>query len=150
MKQFVILSLVLLSLAAACSVLTLQPANFSWPLESVLPVDNEGNVVEDRHSVEFNAFGLFYDEFQDSLAYMDKEIRMIRDNQGLYFITASKFKNVYVFRANEGTLELNKKIFISDFGIDKPAFNQRNPYIELIDGEKKINLTSEGIDGGAK
>ncbi|MGB5288201.1 MAG: hypothetical protein WBQ32_00460 [Ignavibacteriaceae bacterium] len=150
MRRFLILSLVFLSLTAACSVLTLQPVNFSWPLESVLPIDENGNVSEDRYSIEFNTAGLYYEEFQDSLSYKGKELRLIRNNQGLYFITASKFKNVYVFRANEETLVLNAKIFISEFGIDKPAFNQRNLYIELIDGEKKINLTGEGIEGGAK
>ena len=150
MRRFLILSLVFLSLTAACSVLTLQPVNFSWPLESVLPIDENGNVSEDRYSIEFNTAGLYYEEFQDSLSYKGKELRLIRNHQGLYFITASKFKNVYVFRANEETLVLNAKIFISEFGIDKPAFNQRNPYIELIDGEKKINLSSEGIEGGAK
>ena len=150
MKQFVILSLILLSLTTACSVLTLQPANFSWPLESILPIDEKGNVIEDRYSLEFNTVGLFYDEFQDSLAYKEKELRLIRDNQGLYFLTAQKFKNVYVFRADEGKLVLSNKIFISEFGLQNPAFNQRNPYIELVDGSNKMNLTSEGIDGGAK
>ena len=150
MKQLLVLSLILVALVAACSVLTLQPANFSWPLESVLPVDDNGNVAEDRYSVEFNTQGLFFEEFQDSLAYIGREIRMIRDNQGFYFITASKFKNVYVFRANEGTMVLDNKIFISEFGLQTPAFNQRNPYIELVDGNYKMNLTNKGIEGGAK
>jgi len=42
MKQLLILFLFLILITAACSVLTLQPANFSWPLESVLPVDDNG------------------------------------------------------------------------------------------------------------
>jgi hypothetical protein len=45
---------------------------------------------------------------------------------------------------------LNNKIFISEFGLQTPAFNQRNPYIELVDGSNKMNLTSKGIEGGAK
>jgi len=150
MKQLLVLSLILITLIAACSVLTLQPANFSWPLESVLPVDDNGNVAEDRYSVEFNTRGLFFEEFQDSLAYIGREIRMIRDNQGFYFITAPKFKNVYVFRANEGTMVLNTKIFISEFGLQTPALNQRSPYIELVDGNYKMNLTHKGTEGGSK
>ena len=150
MKRLFVLSLIFGALISACSVLTLQPANFSWPLESILSIDEKGNVSEDRYSIEFNTAGLFYEEFQDSLAYMGKELRLIRNNQGLYFITSSGFENVYVFKANEGTLALDKKIFVSEFGIDNPAFNQRSPYIELIDGDKKINLTAEGIVGGAK
>jgi len=131
-------------------VLTLQPANFSWPLESVLSVDDNGKVAEDRYSIEVNTIGLFFEEFQDSLSYKGKEVRMIRDNQGFYFMTASNFKNVYVFKADEGTLKLEKKIFISEFGLQTPAFNQRNPYIELVDGTNKMNLTYKGIEGGSK
>lgn len=150
MKQILILSLVFLIFIAACSVLTLQPANFSWPIESVLPIDENGNVTEDRYSVEFNTAGLFYEEFQDSLAYKGKELRLIRDNQGLYFITAAKFKNVYVFKVDEGKMVLNNKIFITEFGLQSPAFNQRDPFIELVDGSKKMNLTGNGIEGGEK
>jgi hypothetical protein len=150
MKQILILSLVFLIFIAACSVLTLQPANFSWPIESVLPIDENGNVTEDRYSVEFNTAGLFYEEFQDSLAYKGKELRLIRDNQGLYFITAAKFKNVYVFKVDEGKMVLNNKIFITEFGLQSPAFNQRDPFIELVDGGKKMNLTGNGIEGGEK
>ena len=150
MKRLLILFLFLILITAACSVLTLQPANFSWPLESVLSVDDNGKVAEDRYSIEVNTIGLFFEEFQDSLSYRGKEVRMIRDNQGFYFMTASNFKNVYVFKADEGTLKLEEKIFISEFGLQTPAFNQRNPYIELVDGTNKMNLTHKGIEGGSK
>jgi len=146
----IIVLLILLSTLGACSMLTLHPANFAWPIESVLPVSDEGMVMEDRYSIEFNTVGLFFEEFQDSLAYNGSIIRMIRDNSGYYYITASKFKNVYVFRAEEGAFVLHNKVFISDLGIEDPAFNQRAPYIELIDGGKKINLTNVGIEGGNK
>ena len=150
MKRIIISSLLLFIITAACSVLTLQPANFSWPIESVLPVDDNGKVAEDRYSIEVNTVGLFFEEFQDSLSYKGKEIRMIRDNQGFYFLTASNFKNVYVFKVDEGKLELEEKIFISEFGLQTPAFNQRDPYIELVDGTYKMNLTYKGTEGGSK
>ena len=150
MKQIIISSLLLLLITAACSVLTLQPANFAWPLESILPVDDKGKVTDDRYSLEVNTVGLFFEEFQDSLSYKGKEIRMIRDNQGFYFLTASNFKNVYVFKADEGKLVQENKIFISEFGLQTPAFNQRNPYIELVDGTYKMNLTYKGTEGGSK
>jgi len=150
MKRLIILFLFLILITAACSVLTLQPANFSWPIESVLSVNDNGKVTEDRYSIEVNTVGLFFEEFQDSLSYRGKEIRMIRDNQGFYFMTASNFKNVYVFKAEDGALKLEKKIFISEFGLQAPAFNQRDPYIELVDGTNKMNLTHKGIEGGTK
>ena len=150
MKRLLILFSFLILITAACSVLTLQPANFSWPIESVLPVDDNGKVSEDRYSIEVNTVGLFFEEFQDSLSYRGKEIRLIRDNQGFYFMIASNFKNVYVFKAEDGALKLEKKIFISEFGLQAPAFNQRDPYIELVDGTNKMNLTHKGIEGGSK
>lgn len=150
MKQLIIFLASLILLTTACSMLTLQPADFSWPVESAIKVDGKGNVTEDRYSTDFNAIGLFYEEFQDSMSYKDKEIRLIRNNWGDYFITGKQFKNVYVFKASKGTLVLEKKIFISEFGLKEPAFNQRLPYIELLDGDYQINLTSEGIEGGSK
>ena len=150
MKRIIISSLLLLLVTTACSVLTLQPANFAWPLESILPVDDKGKVTDDRYSLEVNTVGLFFEEFQDSLSYNGKEIRMIRDNQGFYFLTASNFKNVYVFKADEGKLVQENKIFISEFGLQTPAFNQRDPYIELVDGTYKMNLTYKGTEGGSK
>jgi hypothetical protein len=150
MRHTLALALFLILITAACSVLTLQPANFSWPLESVLPVDDNGKVSEDRYVIEVNTIGLFFEEFQDSLSYKGKEIRMIRDNQGFYFLTSTNFKNVYVFKADEGKLVQENKIFISEFGLQTPAFNQRDPYIELVDGTNKMNLTHKGIEGGTK
>ena len=145
MIKFLAFSFFLILLTAACSVLKLQPANFSWPIESILPIDDQGNVAEDRYSTEFNTKGLFFEEYQDSLAYKGKEINLIRNNEGYYFITAPEFKNVYVFIAKEGALALHKKITISETVLTKPAFNQRDSYIELIDGDKKFNLSSQGI-----
>jgi len=146
MIKFIIVSAALLLLGTACSMLTLQPADFSWPVESLLKVEEDGNVTEDRYSTSFNTVGLFYEEFQDSMAYKGKSIHLIRNNWGDYFITGNEFKNVYVFKASEGTLTLEKKIFISEFGLKDPALNQRTPYIELLDGDNKIYLTSDGID----
>ena len=150
MKKLIIPLFLLSLIIAACSVLTLQPANFSWPLESILPVDDNGNISEDRYSIEVNTVGMFFEEFQDSLSYKSKEVRMIRDNQGFYFLTSTNFKNVYVFKVDEGNLVQENKIFISEFGLQTPAFNQRDPYIELVDGTNKMNLTYKGIEGGSK
>ncbi|MEE9450409.1 MAG: hypothetical protein V3V72_10200 [Ignavibacteriaceae bacterium] len=150
MKSAVILVLFLIGTFTACSVLTLTPANFAWPIESVLKVNDEGEVSEERYSFSFDAKGIYYEEFQDSLAYLDRELRIIRDVQGYYFITGVKFKNVYVFRAYDGAMVLNNKILISESGVQNPAFNQRSPHIELIDSDKKLKLTHQGIEGGDK
>lgn len=146
-----LLILTSVSLLAACSSLKLEPAQFNWPLESVLKVDDEGFVKEERHSMNFNTKALFLEETQDSLSYLGKTIRLIRNNEGYYFMTATNFKNVYVFSVDKNAFNLKTKILISETtGLSNPAFNQRSPYIELLDDGKAYKLTSEGIEEGTK
>ncbi|HEY6436699.1 MAG TPA: hypothetical protein VIY47_08915 [Ignavibacteriaceae bacterium] len=148
MRKCLFLIVAALLICSACSTLTLESADFSWPIESVLPVNSNGNVMDQRHSVEFNTKPLFYEELTDSSAYSGKEIRLIRDQQGFYYVTANEFKNVYVFQAEEGELTLDNKIPISETGIVRPAFNQRGTYIELVDANNKaLSLTHKGIEG---
>jgi hypothetical protein len=129
-----------------CASLTLSPVDYSWPLESVLKPDEKGRVDEQRYNISFNIKPLLFAETNDSTHVGDISVRMIRDENGYYFITASKFKNVYVFKPAEGQMKLDTKILISQTGIESPAFNQRSPYIELLNGkEKPILLTKDGI-----
>jgi len=134
----------------SCSTLKLSPAEFGWAIESVLKVDTDGFVKDDRYSISFNVKAMFFEETKDSLSYMDKSIRLIRNNEGFYFMTSPNFKNVYVFTVIQNAFELKEKFLITESGLKKPAFNQRLPFIELIDGEKTYKLTSKGIDGGLK
>lgn len=145
MKSIRLIVILLLFTSAGCSSLLLEPADFSWPIESVLKLSDEGFVKEDRHSLSFNAKNLFLEETKDSLSYVGKEIRIIRDINGYYFITSDNFKNVYIFTNSKGALKLDSKILVSETGIIKPAFNQRQPFIELINGDTKLLLSNEGI-----
>lgn len=130
-----------------CSTLVIKNADFGWPLESVLQADENGDVSEPRYAVSFNIKQIYFEETGDSSRAVNSEIRIIRSGDGFYFVSADKFKNVYVFEAEDGTLALERKILVSPAGLDSPAFNQREPYIELLDGNKKINITSKGIQG---
>jgi hypothetical protein len=57
-------------------------------------------------------------------------------------------KNVYLFTADDGKLLLYNKFLVSEFGLDLPAFNQRKPFIEVLDGEVRVVfLNSDGIKG---
>ena len=150
MKLTSYLPFALFIIVTACSTLTLQQGDFAWPVESVISVDEDGRVSDDRYSISFDTKSLFLEETKDSSAYEGKQIRMLRDINGYYFITAEKFKNVYVFQMDNGSMVLNSKIFISENGIEAPALNQRAPFIELIDGGKSLFLTNNGIDRNKK
>jgi hypothetical protein len=138
------------TLLAACTSLLLEPAQFSWPIESVLKVDKDGFVKEERHSINFNTKALFFDETQDSLSYAGKNLHLIRNNEGFYFMTANDFKNVYVFSVQKNAFILQNKILVKETGLINPAFNQRSSFIELLDDGKTYKLTSEGIEEGVK
>lgn len=138
--------MILIFLFAACSSLVLKPADFAWPLESVLNVDNEGFVQEERYSLSFNVKGLFFEESGDSTAFLDRNIRIIRNTEGYYFVTSQNFKCVYVFKGINGEMNLSNKIEINEKGMNNPVLNQRPPFVELIDNGVKVLLSNRGIE----
>ena len=153
MKTFSVLSwFICCVIVSGCSSLTLSPVHYQWPVESVLTVDAKGLVDETRYNMTFNVKSLLFDETADSVHVSGIELRIIRDASGYYYITAPKFKNVYVFASDEGKLKLERKILISEAGIASPAFNQRPPYIQLLNGKEKPLLLSRGgiQQGGQK
>jgi hypothetical protein len=129
----------------ACSALRLEPAYFAWAVESVLQTDETGVVTDERYSLSFNTAGVFYEEFKDSATCINSEIRLLRDNNGYYYLTGEKFKNVYVFVIDDGSFKLSSQIPVSESGLVNPALNQRSPFIELLDGENSLYLTNKGI-----
>jgi hypothetical protein len=131
----------------SCSSLSLQGVDYAWPVESVLTVD-ENNVIEDeRYSMSFRVTDLAMEESEDSTALKGRTLRVIRNGQGYYFMTGPGFKNVYVFAAGAGELNLKSRIYVSETGLNAPAMNQRTPYIELIDDNTARRLlTSDGIE----
>ena len=94
---------------AGCYQLTLEPSDFAWPIETVLNVDEEGFVREERFSFSTNVIPLFTEETGDSLAFNNAEVRIIRDEKGYYYLTSNGFKNVYLFNAEDGKLVLKSR-----------------------------------------
>jgi hypothetical protein len=147
-----IIPLFLLFLALnGCSSLVLKPGDFAWPVESALKVNDKGMVQDERYSFSLNVKDLLFAETQDSINISNITLRMIRDMKGYYFITASKFQNVYVFEQTEGGLKLANKILVAQNGLDTPTFNQRQPNIQLMNQKgSPVLLTKEGILEGQK
>ena len=135
-----------LALLAGCASVVLQPADFSWPVENVLKVDKKGFITEKRYSLNLNVKPVFYEEFADSNSYNGKEIRIIRDKSGMYYITGTGFKNVYLFAQVPGGLKQEDKLAVSDStALSNPAFNQKLSNVELMDGNNKYILNNNGI-----
>jgi hypothetical protein len=133
-----------------CSSLVLQPANFSWPVEAVLKADSNGMVSESRFAVSFSIAQLMTTELGDTLGPSSAPVRLIRDREGFYYITAPRFRSVYVLTAGDGVMKQYRKIEIADSAMADPKFNQRDTYIELLNGSAKLALTKDGITEGDK
>ena len=137
-----------------CAPLTLQPADFSWPIEIAAAPDSSGTIQVARYKVAFNCKPLLFEELQDSIHVTKYTLHVIRDRNGYYFITAKDFKSVYVFVQGKGALKLDKKIQVSEKGLESPAFNQKGWFIHLINEQKEneqaILLSNDGIQEGEK
>jgi hypothetical protein len=152
-------SLIVITLLAAlifggCASLQLQPVDFAWAAEEILDIESNGMVTARQYSVSFNVKPLLQKEFAaDTMkAKSAKMIRLIRDKAGYYFITGPDFKNVYVFNHGDASLALSNTISISqEKAMDDPKFNQRDAFIELMNGGVTLKLNKGGImQGGAK
>jgi len=135
----------------SCASLTLEQVDFGWPVEGVLVVNNANYIEEGRYALAFNVAQLALEEFQDSTALRGATLRVLRNTEGYYFITGPKFKNAYVFSPGPHELSLKSKIEVTKYVLRNPAFNQRPPYVELIDGDNyRVLLTSDETVEGKK
>ncbi len=144
-------SLIILSgvvfLAAACKTFVVKEVNYAHQLESVLTPNEDGVVNDTRHGISYSIIPFQQQEFGENSDQQVEEVRMIRNADGYYFITASKFKNVYVMEPAEGELKLKKKIKVTEDGLKAPAFNLRSPFVQLVDTSttQTFTLNENGI-----
>jgi len=117
--------------------MVISKVDYSQSIESVLAPDENGLVKDMQHGLTFNIKPLQYAETQDTSSITTKEVRYIRGSEGYYYITAPNYQHVYVMAPEKGKLTLKKKLSVSENGLNQPAFNQRNSYVQLL------NRTSE-------
>jgi hypothetical protein len=120
---------IIFSVTACGPSLVLTDVDYSQPIESSLTPNSDNVVNDQRYAISFNIAPILEDENVSSVS----EIRLIRNNKGYYFVTASGFEHVYVFEPAESELKLKRKIEITSQGLGQPAFNQRGDYIEVVD-----------------
>jgi len=134
-------------MAGGCATLTLEPVDYSWGIESVLAVAPDGAVAGAPKTLSFNAGPLFDLELGGVPRKGKPTIRVIRNRQGHYFVTALLFKHVYVFSPGAERLKLSRKILVDADGMKRPVFNQRDPFIQLVNGKQVLMLNEKGISG---
>jgi hypothetical protein len=143
-----LLGLLIIAVASACNSFVVENVNYSQQLESVLVPDENGNVTDVRHGISFNVKPFKEQEFaaSDSTRQI-REIRLIRNSDGFYFITANQFTNVYVMEPGTGSLKLKNKIKVSESPLEDPAFNLRTSGVQLVmrDTNEVIELNERGI-----
>jgi len=137
---------------SACKTFEVQNVNYAQQVESVLEPSQNGQVTDSRYGISFNILPFQYQEMEDSSSVLINEVRLIRNQNGYYFITANGFSNVYVMEPIENGLKLKEKIKISESGLIKPAFNLRSPFVQLIDTEtsETYTLNEKGIKKAEK
>lgn len=138
------------TVAACAPPLTVSNVDYGQPMEAVLSPDSEGMVEDERGGLRFNIMPIQYEETGDTTQVTTEEVRVIRNQDGFYFVTAPGYQHVYVFKpvAEEAELELHEQILVDEEGIANPAFNQRTPHVQLLDGEDtEYRLTADGIVG---
>ncbi len=136
----------MISVAACGPSLTISNVDYSQPIESVLSPDADNVVTDQRYAISFSVAPILEEEDVTSA----DPIRLIRNNNGYYFVTAAGFSNVYVFEVGEGELDLKRIINLTDDSLGQPAFNQRGDHIEVIDlatGDS-YRVNEEGRMGG--
>ncbi|MDZ7714963.1 MAG: hypothetical protein U5J95_02000 [Balneolaceae bacterium] len=127
--------------------LVIKKVDYSQPVETVLEPGEEGQVIDAENNISFNILPLQYRETKDTTSVTTEKIRMIRGREGFYYITASGYHHVYVMAPEKGSLKLERQIKINNEGLQDPAFNQRNPYVELLNKStgETYALTKKGI-----
>jgi hypothetical protein len=117
-------------------------------LETVLKPEQNGVVSDRGYGLKFNVRPIQFLETGDS-TQVNAEYRLIRDVNGYYFVTSAGFKNVYIMKPTEGAMKLHKQVLVAADGLERPAFNQRSPLIQLVDGESRsYMLNKDGLAGG--
>lgn len=145
--NFIISGIILGILVGCGSKMTIKRVNYSQPLETVLEPSENGEVEALEYGLSFNIKPIQYKETNDTTSVTTDKVHLIRNSSGYYFLTASGYNNVYVLRPVTGSLKLQKAIQITENGLDQPAFNQRDPYIQLIEkkSDQSYRLTEKGI-----
>lgn len=133
-----------------CAAITLKPVDYSWSYESVLTTDADGIARGEPKTIVFDAGALFRAESKQPGSVSGRTVRIIRNDEGFYFVTSPGFRHVYIFDGGRSKLTLRKKVLIAEEGMEKPFFNRREQGIQLVANGQVYVLNKKGIVPGGK
>lgn len=137
-----LLSMLLLGMGGCSSGLVIEQAEFSQPVESVLEVD-QGVIHDPRTGIRFSVSAILQEEGAGDVPV----VRLIRHQSGIYMMTASGFRHVWLLESGRNQLEVVDQILVRESGLGEPVFNQRGEVVELLDQSTghRFQLTDEGL-----
>ncbi|MCH8485791.1 MAG: hypothetical protein LAT75_02930 [Candidatus Cyclonatronum sp.] len=144
--NFSLLLLLLISVSACGSKLVIQNVDFANPIEMVMPADAQANVSDTRTGLSFNLNAILEKEGITPADFESTAVRMIRNTDGLFFLTAPGFRHVFILESGQRELKESQVVSIPGERLQNPAFNQRSPLIQLVDGDRSFNLSSSGLN----
>ena len=146
MKKKIFLLITFLGLTFySCSSLKIENVKYGWGGEYFTNPDENGSINIPKSSMQFNILSILKEEKLTDKA-KDFKFRIIRDDEGYFYITANNFKFVWVFATDEASLVLEKKIDILDGKpLEDPKFNEQKPNIKLfIKDGREFLLNKDG------
>lgn len=146
LTRYSLLALLLFAVSACGSKMVIQNVDFAHPLEIVMEADAQANVSDVRTGLAFNLSSILEKENISRSDFAGTAVRMIRNRDGYYFLTAPGFRHVFILESKTRELKEVEIVRIPGDRLQNPAFNQRSPLIQLVDGERSFNLTSSGLN----
>ncbi len=141
-----IAAVALIFVVTACgSSVKVTNVNFAQPVETVMTANSNGDVSDARSGLSFNIREVLDNEGISRSDFGGTSVRVIKNHNGYYFVTARGFRNVYVMEVRENELRAKEVIRISSERLTNPVLNQRDPNIQLVDGDRSWNLRKDGI-----
>jgi hypothetical protein len=130
----------------SCSSLKIENVKYGWGGEYFANPDENGLINIPKSSMQFSVLPILNAE-KLSDKPKDFKFRIIRDEEGYFYITANKFIYVWIFKSGEASLVLHDKIKIFDGkALDDPKFNEHKPNIKLfLNDGKEFLLNKDGI-----
>lgn len=138
--------LIFIFIFSSCSTFKIENVKYGWNGEYFAEPDENGDFTIPKNSMKFNILKLLEEEgIKNKIT--DIKLRIIRDDEGYFYITGDKFKYIWVFKTDESSLKLKNKIeLLKGRTLEDPKFNEKKPNIKVFLKDKsEFIINKDGI-----